>query len=151
MSTSPGVEPGEHAAELGAIGLRAARHFAEHLARADGPELAHLGVNALAVGRNPCVAIFYGVILHRTFAPETPKAIKGTTLSVVTIPRRERPQGDPCDSEAHGRQKRTTEAFSFKSRGQRSLRALRYPGNEIWTAAPGTWGRGCFDRARFWR
>jgi hypothetical protein len=35
-----GVEPGEDAAELGAIGLRAARHLAEHLARAGGLELA---------------------------------------------------------------------------------------------------------------
>jgi integrase/recombinase XerD len=50
-----GIKPGEHAAELGAIGLRAARHFAEHLARAGRLELTHLGVDALAVGRNPCV------------------------------------------------------------------------------------------------
>ena len=44
-----GVELVERAAELGAVGLGSARHLAEHLARASGPELAHLGVNALAV------------------------------------------------------------------------------------------------------
>jgi hypothetical protein len=37
-------ELSEHAAELGAIGLRAARHLAEHLTRAGSLELAHLGV-----------------------------------------------------------------------------------------------------------
>jgi hypothetical protein len=50
-----GVELSEHAAELVAIGLRATGHLAEHLARAGGLELAHLGVNALAVGRYACV------------------------------------------------------------------------------------------------
>ena len=42
MSTSQVALP-EHAAELGAIGLRAARHFAERMAAAGGAELIHLG------------------------------------------------------------------------------------------------------------
>jgi hypothetical protein len=67
------VELGEHAAELGAVSLRAARH----LARAGGLELAHLGIDALTVGRDSCIAVFHGVILHRNSAPEKPKVING--------------------------------------------------------------------------
>jgi hypothetical protein len=54
-----GVEHVEQPAKLCAVGLRAARHFAEHLFASGLGELAHLSVNALAVGRYPCVAVFH--------------------------------------------------------------------------------------------
>lgn len=52
MGTSPA--PGwARTAELVAVGFGAARHLAEHVAGAGRLELAHSGVNALAVGRDP--------------------------------------------------------------------------------------------------
>ena len=48
-----GVELVERAAELCAIGLRAARRLAPHFLRAGSLELAHLSVHALAVRRYP--------------------------------------------------------------------------------------------------
>jgi hypothetical protein len=52
VSTSPaGVEHVEQPAKLRAIGLLAARHFAEDFFASGLGELAHLGVNALAVRR----------------------------------------------------------------------------------------------------
>jgi hypothetical protein len=54
-----GVEHVEQPAKLRAIGLRAARHFAVHLFASGLGELAHLGVNALAVRRYRCAAVFH--------------------------------------------------------------------------------------------
>jgi hypothetical protein len=45
---------------LAAVGLGSARHFAERLLTAFGPELTHLGVHALAVGRDAGIAVFHG-------------------------------------------------------------------------------------------
>jgi hypothetical protein len=42
---------------VGAVGLGPVGHFPEHLARIRGPELAHLGVNALAVRQDSRIAL----------------------------------------------------------------------------------------------
>jgi hypothetical protein len=52
-------------------------HHPEGRLMVRGAELAHLGVNALAVGRNPCVAVFHAKILLLYSAPEKPFFIKG--------------------------------------------------------------------------
>ena len=67
-----GGELGEHPAELRPVGLGSARGLAEHLAGAGRPELAHLGVNALAVGRNSCIPVNHGVQSAPIYATEKP-------------------------------------------------------------------------------
>jgi hypothetical protein len=64
-----GVELGENAAQLGAVGLRAARGLAPNLLRAGRAQLLHLCIDTLAVGRYSCVApdhgrVFCYYILH---------------------------------------------------------------------------------------
>jgi hypothetical protein len=59
-----GVELVEQPAKLRAVGLRAARHFAEHFFASGLGELAHLGVNALAVRRYPRVAVFHALLME---------------------------------------------------------------------------------------
>jgi hypothetical protein len=49
----------EQAAKLRPVGLRAARHFAEHLLSSGPGQLADLGLDALAVRRYPRVAVFH--------------------------------------------------------------------------------------------
>ena len=67
-----GVELVERTAELAAVGLGSARHLPEHLARAGGPELAHLGVNALAVRRDAGIPVNHGFVMHLVYATEKP-------------------------------------------------------------------------------
>jgi hypothetical protein len=57
---------------VGAVGLGPVGHFPEHLARARGPELAYLGVNALAVRRDSRVALNHGFFVHLISAPKKP-------------------------------------------------------------------------------
>jgi hypothetical protein len=52
------------------VSLRAARHFAEHFFASGIGELAHLGVNALAVARYPGVAVFHALLMAVTYAKE---------------------------------------------------------------------------------
>jgi hypothetical protein len=56
-----GFELVQHAAELAAVGLGSARYLAEHLPASGLGQLAHLGVNALAVRRYPRVAVFHAL------------------------------------------------------------------------------------------
>jgi hypothetical protein len=72
VSTSPASELVEQATKLCAVGLRPARHFAEHLFASRLGELAHLGVNALAVGGYPRVAVFHTRLMAVTYAIEKP-------------------------------------------------------------------------------
>jgi hypothetical protein len=65
-----GLQLVEQLAELDAVGLGTARHLAEHLFASGLGQLAHRGVNALAVRRYPGVALFHGFILHRRYEPE---------------------------------------------------------------------------------
>ena len=61
------LSPYDRSEKLVAVGLGPlAIYLAEHLLAALGPELAHLGVHALTVGRDPGVALFHG----RDFATE---------------------------------------------------------------------------------
>src|SRR4051812_9952091 len=52
-----GLQPVERLAELGSVGLGAARHLAEHLRASRFGELAHLRLDALSAGRDPGVAV----------------------------------------------------------------------------------------------
>jgi hypothetical protein len=70
----------EQAAELGAVGPGPACHFPIDLLAAGVGELAHLGVNALAVRGDAGIAVHHAVILHRIFAPEKPCSFKGEIL-----------------------------------------------------------------------
>ena len=45
-----------------------------------GAELAHLGVNALAVRRDSCIAVNHGVIMHQIYATKKPFLINGLVL-----------------------------------------------------------------------
>ena len=72
--------PRPFAGKLGALGVGTTGGIAVDLAGAGGPELLHLGVNALAVGRDPCIAVNHGVILHRICATRKLKVIKGLDL-----------------------------------------------------------------------
>jgi hypothetical protein len=65
-----GVEHIEQPAKLRAVGLRAARDFAEHFFAAGLGEAADLGVNALAVARYPGVAVFHVSLMAVTYAKE---------------------------------------------------------------------------------
>jgi len=56
------------AAQLGAVGLRAARRFRQDLLGSGGAKLLHLSVNALAVGRDSRIAVNHGSIIHRIYA-----------------------------------------------------------------------------------
>jgi hypothetical protein len=51
----------EQAAKLRPVGLCAARDFAEHLFASSPVELAHLGVNALAVGGHSRITVFHAL------------------------------------------------------------------------------------------
>ena len=55
-----GVKLVEQAAKLRAV----ARHLAEHLARTLLPQRRHLSGDAPAVGRDPCIAVNHGCVLH---------------------------------------------------------------------------------------
>jgi hypothetical protein len=57
---------------VGAVGLGPVGHFPEHLARIRGPELAHPGVNALAVRQDSRIALDHGFFVHLIFAPKSP-------------------------------------------------------------------------------
>jgi hypothetical protein len=59
VTVSAGVELVQQPVKLRAVGLRSARHFAEHLFASSLGELAHLGVNALAVGGYPRATVFH--------------------------------------------------------------------------------------------
>jgi hypothetical protein len=54
-----GLDAGEQAAKLCAVGLGSARHFAEHLFASGLGELAHLRLDALAVCRDAGVTVFH--------------------------------------------------------------------------------------------
>jgi uncharacterized protein related to proFAR isomerase len=51
------------------------------LARADGSELTHLGVNTLVVRRDSGVAVHYDPIMYRISATEKPFAISDLILA----------------------------------------------------------------------
>src|SRR5271166_6065508 len=67
----------EQPAKLRAVGLGSARHFAEHLLASGLGQLAHLSVNALAVGGYPRVAVFHASLMAITYAKEKPFQING--------------------------------------------------------------------------
>ena len=54
-----GAKRGDGLAQLGAVGLGAARHFPEHSPGAGGAERGHLCCDALAAGRDPGIAVFH--------------------------------------------------------------------------------------------
>jgi hypothetical protein len=68
---------GRGAAQLDTVGLRAARRFPQDLFGSGGAQLLHLRVEALAVGRYPCIAVNHAGILLLYSAPEKPFFIKG--------------------------------------------------------------------------
>jgi hypothetical protein len=65
---------------VGAVGLGPLGHFPEHLARVLGPELAHLGVNALAVHQDPRVALNHRFFVHVISAPKKPHDFNASIL-----------------------------------------------------------------------
>ena len=67
----------ESAAKLGAVGLRAARHFLKHLPRSGGRQRADLRRNALAIRRDSGVAVDHPRIMTVTYAKESPFRING--------------------------------------------------------------------------
>ena len=75
-----GVELVEQPAQLRAVGLRAARHFAEHLFAPGLGELAHLSVNALTVRRYPRIAVFHALLMTVIYAKQKPFWIKAVIL-----------------------------------------------------------------------
>jgi len=75
-TTSPGGDFEEKPAKLWPVGLGAARHFAEHLFASGLGELAHLGVNALAVGGYPRIAVFHASLMAVIYAKKKPFWIK---------------------------------------------------------------------------
>jgi hypothetical protein len=70
--TSPTSSVAIKSAELRAVRLGAARHFAEHSSGARRPELVHLRVDALTVGRDARVAVNHAIILSLYSATEKP-------------------------------------------------------------------------------
>ena len=64
-------ERAEQAAKPGAVGFRAACHFAEHLNGSDGRQRAYLRFDALAVRGNPCIAVNHAAIMTVTYAKES--------------------------------------------------------------------------------
>jgi hypothetical protein len=71
-----GVELVEQPAKLRAVGLGAARHFAEHFFASGLGELAHVGLNALAVRGYPRIAVFHALLMAVIYAKEKPFRIK---------------------------------------------------------------------------
>jgi hypothetical protein len=71
-----GVELVEQAAKLRPVGLRSARHLAEHLARPVFPQRRDLSGDALAVRRYPCIAVFHALLMAVIYAKEKPFRIK---------------------------------------------------------------------------
>jgi hypothetical protein len=67
----------ESAAQLGALGLRAACGFLKYLLGSGGAQLLHLRVEALAVGRYLCIAVNHARILLLYSAPGKPFLVKG--------------------------------------------------------------------------
>jgi hypothetical protein len=63
-----GVDDPEQAAKLRAFGLGTARHFAEHLFASGPGELAHLRLDALAIGRDAGIAVFHAAIMQQIYA-----------------------------------------------------------------------------------
>jgi hypothetical protein len=74
------VEPVEDTAELAAVGLGSTCHLAEHLLGPGSPKLGHLSGGALTVGRDSCIAVNHGAILHQNYAPEKPFLFSGLVL-----------------------------------------------------------------------
>ena len=85
------VEPGHHQdiasadlveglAELGAVGLYAARSLTEHFFTSSLGELAHLRVHALTVGGYPWIAVDHGIFMHLVNAPEKPPDFNASIL-----------------------------------------------------------------------
>ena len=68
----PRLKLAEQPAKLRAVGLRPARHFAEHLLASGLGQLARLCVNALAVHRYPRIAAFHAAIVRRSCAAKKP-------------------------------------------------------------------------------
>jgi hypothetical protein len=62
--------------EAALVDLSSARDVAEHLFASGFGELAHLGVNALAVSGYPGVAVFHASLMTVTYAKEKPFWIK---------------------------------------------------------------------------
>lgn len=63
--------------ELATVGLRTASRLSEHLRASGLGQLAHLGVNALAVGRDAGIAVFHAAIMAVTYAKEKCFAFSG--------------------------------------------------------------------------
>src|SRR5258707_14083059 len=78
-----GVGLVEKAAELGAVGLRAARRLAPDLLRAGGAQLLDLCVDVLTVRRYPCATPHHGDDSATLFCTSKPFSIKGA--SPITV------------------------------------------------------------------
>lgn len=66
------IDRSQHLAKLGTVGLGVASCFAEHLLASGLGQLPHPGVNALSIGRYPCIPVNHGLVLHIIYAPEKP-------------------------------------------------------------------------------